>query len=173
VDIRLICATNMALQEMVERGEFREDLFYRINTIEIPLPPLRERGDDIPLLAHHFLGRYAGKYGKKVRGIGAQALNRLRAYRWPGNVRELQHAVERAVIMSSSPTLGSRDFLFPSQARKSNVLPLDTFNLEEVEEIVIRNAMARFGGNVSRVARELGLSRPALYRKLSSHDVHD
>jgi DNA-binding NtrC family response regulator len=171
VDIRLICATNMSLPDMVARGEFREDLFYRINTIEVPLPPLRERGDDIPLLAHHFLDRYAQKYRKGVRGIGAQALNRLKSYSWPGNVRELQHAVERAVIMCSSASLGPRDFLFPSAARQRNALPLDTFNLEEVEEVVIRNAMARFEGNISKVARELGLSRPALYRKLSRYDV--
>jgi DNA-binding NtrC family response regulator len=171
VDFRLICATNMILPEMVERGEFREDLFYRINTIEIPLPPLRERGDDIPLLVHHFLERYARKYRKNVRGIGAQAMSRLRSYHWPGNVRELQHSVERAVIMSSSATLGPRDFLLPSPGKKRNLLPLDTFNLEEVEEVVIRNAMARFDGNVSRVARELGLSRPALYRKLSRYGV--
>jgi DNA-binding NtrC family response regulator len=171
VDFRLISATNMSLPEMVERGEFREDLFYRINTIEIPLPPLRERGDDIPLLVHHFLDGYARKYGKNVGAIGAQAMNRLRSYDWPGNVRELQHAVERAVIMSSSASLGSRDFLLPSTTRKRNVLPLDTFNLEEVEEVVIRNAMARFGGNISRVARELGVSRPALYRKLSLYDL--
>jgi DNA-binding NtrC family response regulator len=171
VDIRLVCATNMSLPEMVEEGEFREDLYYRINTIEIPLPPLRERGDDVPLLAHHFLARYARKYRKEIGGIGAQALNRLKSYHWPGNVRELQHAVERAVIMSSSASLGPRDFPFTSGARKKNALPLDTFNLEEVEEVVIRNAMAHFGGNVSRVARELGLSRPALYRKIERYGL--
>jgi DNA-binding NtrC family response regulator len=171
VDIRLICATNVSLPDMVERGEFREDLFYRINTIEIPLPPLRDRGDDVPLLAHHFLGRYAHKYRKQVTGISATALSKLGRYHWPGNVRELQHAIERAVILSGTETLMPQDFLFPVATRKSDQLPLDTFNLEEIEQIVVRNAMERFGGNVSRVARELGISRPALYRKLGRDDT--
>jgi DNA-binding NtrC family response regulator len=171
VDIRLICATNMSLPEMVERGEFREDLFYRINTIEISLPPLRERGDDIPLLAERFLTRYARKYRKDVGGISAAAMKKLEAYGWPGNVRELQHAIERAVILSSRTELLPGDFLFPGATRRRNVLPLDTFNLEEVEEAVIRKALAHFGGNISRVARELGLSRPTLYRKLERYGL--
>jgi DNA-binding NtrC family response regulator len=171
IDIRLICATNLALREMVDRGEFREDLLYRINTIEIPLPPLRDRREDVPLLAHHFLARYARKYRKDLTGIGSPAMNKLKAYHWPGNVRELQHAVERAVIMSSSEALLPGDFLFPGVKSERNVLPLDTFNLEEVESVVIRNAMKRFGGNISKVARELGLSRPALYRKLERHGL--
>jgi DNA-binding NtrC family response regulator len=166
VDIRLICATNMSLPDMVAKGEFREDLLYRINTVEIPLPPLRERHDDVPMLAHHFLAQYAQKYRKNIKGLGAAALNKLRAYHWPGNVRELQHAIERAVIMSNSSALGPGDFLFPATARSSHHIPMGTYNLEEVEEIVIRNAMEKFGGNVSKVARELGLSRPALYRRL-------
>ena len=171
IDIRLICATNLALREMVERGEFREDLLYRINTIEIPLPALRERREDIPLLAHHFLARYAPKYRKDLGGISSPAMNKLKAYHWPGNVRELQHAVERAVIMSSSEALLPGDFLFPGVTSERNVLPLDTFNLDEVEAVVIRNAMKRFGGNISKVARELGLSRPPLYRKLERHGL--
>jgi DNA-binding NtrC family response regulator len=171
IDIRLISATNLALREMVERGEFREDLLYRINTIEIPLPALRDRREDIPLLAHHFLARYAPKYRKDLSGISSPAMNKLKAYHWPGNVRELQHAVERAVIMSSSEALLPGDFLFPGVTRERNVLPLDTFNLDEVEAVVIRNAMKRFGGNISKVARELGLSRPALYRKLERYGL--
>jgi transcriptional regulator with PAS, ATPase and Fis domain len=171
IDIRLICATNMPLHEMIEKGEFREDLLYRINTIEIPLPPLRDRRDDIPLLAHHFLARYAGKYRKELSGISSPAMNKLKAYHWPGNVRELQHAVERAVIMSSSGALLPGDFLFPGGAGGKNKVPLDTFNLEEIEAVVIRNAMKQFGGNISKVARELGLSRPALYRKLERHGL--
>jgi signal transduction histidine kinase len=110
---------------MVARGEFREDLFYRINTIEVPLPPLRDRGDDVPLLAHHFLDRYARKYRKNVTGISASALSKLGRYHWPGNVRELQHAIERAVILSGSEALAPQDFLFPVATRKSNQLPLD------------------------------------------------
>jgi DNA-binding NtrC family response regulator len=169
VDIRLISATNMSLPELVERGEFREDLFYRVNTIEIPLPPLRARGDDVSLLVRHFVPRYARKYGKSAAKVSAAAMNKLKGYHWPGNVRELQHAVERAVIMSSSTALLPEDFPFPISAPRRNALPLETFNLEEIEQMVIRNAMERFGGNVSKVARELGISRPALYRKLE-HD---
>jgi DNA-binding NtrC family response regulator len=171
VDIRLVCATNMSLTDMVARSAFREDLLYRINTVEIPLPPLRERRDDVPLLARHFLARYARKYRKEITGISAAALNKLRAYHWPGNVRELQHAIERAVIMSNSTALAPNDFLFPTSARSRHHIPMETFNLEEVEEIVIRNAMEKFGGNVSKVARELGLSRPALYRRLERFDL--
>ncbi len=171
VDIRLICASNVSLPEMVARGEFRQDLLYRINTVEIPLPPLRERGEDIPLLAHHFLARYRRKYRKELGGISASALNKLQSYAWPGNVRELQHAIERAVIMSSGRVLAPGDFLFPPAVKGGGKIPLNTFHLEEVEEIVIRNAMTRFGGNISRVAREVGLSRPALYRRLERYGL--
>jgi len=171
VDIRLICASNVSLPEMVARGEFRQDLLYRINTVEIPLPPLRERGEDIPLLAHHFLARYGRKYRKELGGISASALNKLQGYAWPGNVRELQHAIERAVIMSSGRVLAPGDFLFPPAVKGGGKIPLNTFHLEEVEEIVIRNAMTRFGGNISRVAREVGLSRPALYRRLERYGL--
>jgi DNA-binding NtrC family response regulator len=172
VDIRLICATNVSLPDRVATGEFREDLLYRINTIEIPLPPLRQRLDDIQALAGHFLERYARKYQRPVTGIGSATLNKLRAYHWPGNVRELQHAIERAVIMSSSTSLQPGDFSFADTTGDGGpTLPLDTFNLEEVEAVVIRKALAHFGGNISRVARELGISRPALYRKLQRYGL--
>jgi DNA-binding NtrC family response regulator len=171
IDIRLICATNMSLTDMAARGGFREDLLYRINTVEIPLPPLRERRDDIPLLAYHFLATYVRKYRKDIGGINSAALNKLKAYHWPGNVRELQHAIERAVIMSNSSALVPNDFMFSTATRSRHQIPMETFNLEEVEEIVIRNAMEKFGGNVSKVARELGLSRPALYRRLERYGL--
>jgi two-component system, NtrC family, response regulator HydG len=171
VNIRLICATNLSLPDMVERGQFRQDLLYRVNTVEIPIPPLRERREDIPLLAHHFLNNYARKYRKELRGINAAALNKLSAYHWPGNVRELQHAIERAVIMSGTSALVPNDFFFPAKVRARNQLPLDTYNLIEIEGIVIRNAMAQFGGNISKVAGELGMSRPALYRRLERYGL--
>jgi transcriptional regulator with PAS, ATPase and Fis domain len=171
VDIRLICATNLNLPDMVERGQFREDLLYRINTVEIPMPSLRERRDDIPLLADHFLNLYARKYRKELRGINAAALKKLTAYHWPGNVRELEHSIERAVIMSGAMALVPDDFFFPTKTKSANKLPLDTYNLEEIEGIVIRNAMAQFEGNISRVARELGMSRPALYRRLERYGL--
>ena len=171
VDIRLICATNVCLPDKVAQGEFREDLLYRINTIEIPLPPLRRRREDIPALAHHFLTLYSRKYQRQITGIGSATLNKLRAYHWPGNVRELQHAIERAVIMSSSTSLQPGDFSFADSSDGGPSLPLDTFNMEEIEAVVIRNALAHFGGNISRVARELGISRPALYRKLERYEL--
>ena len=171
VDIRLICATNLNLPDMVERGQFREDLLYRINTVEIPMPSLRERRDDIPLLADHFLNLYARKYRKDLRGINAAALNKLTAYHWPGNVRELEHSIERAVIMSGAGALVPEDFFFPAKTKAANKLPLDTYNLIEIEGIVIRNAMTQFGGNISKVARELGMSRPALYRRLERYGL--
>ena len=171
VDIRLICATNASLPDKVAQGEFREDLLYRINTIEIPLPPLRRRREDIPALAHHFLTRYSRKYQRQITGIGSATLNKLRAYHWPGNVRELQHAIERAVIMSSSTSLQPGDFSFADSSDGGPSVPLDTFNMEEIEAVVIRNALAHFGGNISKVARELGISRPALYRKLRRYEL--
>lgn len=171
VDVRLICATNMSLPDMIERGEFRQDLLYRINTVEIELPALRERVDDIPLLAHHFLRIYARKYRKQAGGINQASLNKLKAYHWPGNVRELQHSIERAVIMSSSPTLRPSDLQLPTSTA-ATALSIDrTYQLEKIEELTIRRAMADFGGNVSRVARELGISRPALYRRLERYGL--
>lgn len=170
-DIRLICATNRSLPDMVATGEFRQDLLYRINTVEIPLPPLRGRIADVPLLAAHFLARYARKYRKPVKALSATALSKLKEYSWPGNVRELQHAMERAVIMSNKSTLAPSDFLFPPPAKGRQKLRLDSFNLEEMEEAVVRNAMKQFGGNISRVAKELGISRPALYRKLERYGL--
>jgi DNA-binding NtrC family response regulator len=172
VDVRLISATNMSLPDMIERGDFREDLLYRINTVEIVLPPLRERGNDIALLARHFLGVFAGKYRKDIKGINAAALNKLKAYHWPGNVRELQHSIERAVIMASSTALLPADLLFPGAVRaRGATTNRATYNLEEIEEMTVRKAMAAFGGNVSKVARELGISRPALYRRLERYGL--
>jgi two-component system response regulator HydG len=171
VDIRLVCATNESLPVLVQAGRFRQDLLYRINTVEIRIPPLRERSDDIPGLARHFLRLFSQKYRKEIHGINGPALSKLQAYHWPGNVRELRHAVERAVIMSGTTSLMPADFLFADAGGTDDTLPPDTFNLERVEEIVIRKAMARFGGNVSRVAAEVGLSRPALYRRLKRYDL--
>ncbi len=171
VDIRLICATNMSLVDMVERGKFRQDLLYRINTVNIDMPSLRERLEDIPLLVDHFLSIYCSKYRKPPAQIRATTLKKLQNYHWPGNVRELQHSVERAVIMSSSKVLKPEDFLFPPSERTGGELILESFNLEEVEKAVIRKALSKHGGNISHVARELGLSRAALYRRLERYGL--
>ncbi|MBN1164318.1 MAG: sigma-54-dependent Fis family transcriptional regulator [Candidatus Krumholzibacteriota bacterium] len=171
IDIRLICATNRYLAELVEGGEFRQDLLYRINTVEIALPPLRERGGDMVLLADHFLAVYAKKYRKPITRVSAPTLKKLERYHWPGNVRELQHAVERAVIMSDSSTLQPDDFLFSVTSPDRGEPALDNYNLEEVEKAVIRKVLARCGGNISLTARQLGLSRAALYRRLERYGL--
>ena len=137
IDIRLICATNMPLYDMVKENRFRQDLLYRINTIEIEIPPLRERFEDIPLLANHFLKHYAVKYDKPVTKISEGAMSRMHKHPWPGNIRELQHALERAIILSGSNVLQPEDFNFtPSSGKEDGQLSLDQYNLEEVEKLL-------------------------------------
>lgn len=171
VDIRLICASNLSLDELVDNGKFRGDLLYRINTVEIHLPALRERPDDIPALARHFLAGYCRKYRKPLKQISSQAMTHLMEYAWPGNVRELQHAVERAVILGDSPILEADDFLLVKRLRKDNNVVVDDLRLRSVEETVIRQVLTRCGGNITRAARALGLTRAALYRRLEKHGI--
>jgi two-component system response regulator HydG len=168
VDIRLICATNMPIYEKVEDGSFREDLLYRIKTIEIHLPPLRERKGDIVLLSSHFLDLYCRKYRKSPMKLGVEALQKLEHYSWPGNVRELQHTIERAVILSDNRILKPADFPLKEPVRKQLK---STLRLEEIEADTVRKALEKNGHNISRTAAELGLSRAALYRKLEKHDI--
>ena len=169
VDIRLICATNLNLHQMVKDGKFRQDLLYRINTVEITIPPLSERGDDIPMLANHFLNYYSKKYRKDVLSISSEALTKLKKYAWPGNVRELQHAIERALIMADSPTLQESDFLF---SRKGNdAVNADTLNLDEVEKAAVAKAIQLHNGNISKAAEELGLTRASLYRRMEKYGI--
>lgn len=173
VDIRLVCATNMPLYEMVQRGEFRQDLLYRINTIELRLPSLKERVEDIPVLAEHYLAQYAKKYNKDIYKFSEAAIKRLEKYQWPGNVRELQHAVERAVIMSRDNVLQPEDFFFntPHQPKDNSDINLDQYNLEDVERILIRKVLAKHNGNVTHSAQELGLTRSSLYRRLEKYGL--
>jgi DNA-binding NtrC family response regulator len=172
VDIRLICATNMPILEMVESSEFRQDLMYRINTVEIHLPPLRERDGDIALLADHFVRAYSNKYRKPLKKIPAPTIKKLEKYPWPGNIRELQHAIERAVIMSDSDQLTPDDFFFLSQKPESrNEQVQDSYNLDEVEKNVIQRAVNKHNGNISKAAKELGLTRASLYRRLEKHGL--
>ncbi len=169
VNIRLICATNMPLDQMVKDGRFRQDLLYRINTVEIRIPPLCERVDDIPMLATHFLDVYARKYHKEILSIAPDALTKLKKYPWPGNVRELQHAIERAVIMADSATLQDSDFLF-SRKGDTSVNP-DTLNLDEVEKAAVVKALQLHNGNISKAADELGLTRASLYRRMEKYGL--
>ena len=171
VDIRLICATNMPLYDMVDDDQFRQDLLYRINTVEINIPPLRDRPDDIPLLVDYFLHIYSQKYGKSVTPLSQTTFNRLKQYAWPGNVRELSHAIERAVIMAESSRLTPEDFLLSGTARKKSTYRLDTLHLETAEKEIVRRAMVRFSGNVSKAAKALGLTRASLYRRIQKYDI--
>jgi len=172
VDIRLICATNMPVHDMVGDNAFRQDLLYRINTVEIYLPPLRERQDDIPQLANHYLRQYAQKYRKNFQGIRPQAMDLLQRYNWPGNIRELQHAIERAIIMADGDELDSRDFFFLSAKPSSEkVQQSSTLNLDDMERTTIQRAIDKNGGNISKAAKELGLTRASLYRRLEKYGL--
>ncbi len=172
VDIRLICATNMPIYDMVDESTFRQDLLYRINTVEIHLPSLRERADDIPLLCEHFIKMYCGKYRKPVKKMAPLTVKKLQKYQWPGNIRELQHALERAIIMSDSNMLSPDDFFFLNQKAESKAeAEPEMFNLDDVEKSVIQKAINRHGGNISKAAKELGLTRASLYRRMEKHGL--
>lgn len=164
IDVRLICATNADIRQMVDEGTFRQDLLYRVNTIEVPIPPLRERGNDVILLADFFLERYAHKYKKEMRGLTREAKNKLLKYAWPGNVRELQHTMERAVILGDGSLLKPESFLFHATTRQRKEEEL--LNLEQLERQAVERAMRLSEGNISRAAEYLGITRFALYRKL-------
>ena len=165
IDVRLLCATNADIHTEVAEGRFREDLLYRINTIEITIPPLRERGEDIILLAEHFLHTYANKYNKVVKTLNRDARQKLLRHTWPGNVRELMHAVERAVLLAKGSALCAQDFVLNETSRRT--AQTQTLNLERLEQEAIERAMQIAGGNVTRAAELLGITRFALYRKLS------
>ena len=167
VNIRLICATNSDLSRMVKEGTFREDLLYRINTIHVGVPPLRERGNDILLLAEAFLRDYGRKYRKPDLSFSSETRQRLLGYSWPGNVRELQHTVEKAVIMCDRQVLTPEDFLFKSEP--SEMAPLET--LEDMEREMIRKALERHEGNLSAVASRLGITRQTLYNKMKKFNL--
>ena len=169
VNIRLVCATNMPLKEMVDKNEFRQDLYFRINTVEIHIPPLRERLEDIPLLSNHFLDIYRKKYKKSEMKISEDAIKKLKKYSWPGNIRELQHIIERTVIMSNSKQLTSNDFVL--NISESNSLNLNNLNLEELEKQTIEKALKKFNFNVSAAAKELGLGRTTMYRKMTKYGL--
>jgi DNA-binding NtrC family response regulator len=168
VNVRLISATNADLDAEVNAGKFRQDLLFRLNTIEINLPPLRDRREDIPVLARHFLRQHAQRYRKTLSGFDPAAMQVLLDHRWPGNVRELDHAVERAVLMSQSNTIRATDLGLRTEG--ASTARLEDMSLEDVEAFLIRKAMARYG-NVSQAARALGLSRSALYRRLERYKL--
>jgi DNA-binding NtrC family response regulator len=169
VNVRIVSATNSNLGEEVAAGRFRQDLLFRLNTIEINLPPLRERREDIPALANHFLRQHAQRYRKTITGFEPAALQALLDHPWPGNIRELDHAVERGVLMAQGTgiRLGELGLRIDRDATSR----IEDMSLEDVEGFLIKKAMARFDGNVSQAAKALGLSRSALYRRLQRYGL--
>jgi DNA-binding NtrC family response regulator len=171
IDVRLVCATNMDIHEHVVQNTFRQDLLYRINTVEIHLPPLRDRDGDIALLSNHFVKQYAKKYNKSIKGISSNTLKKLISYPWPGNVRELQHAIERAVILGEGSLLEPDDFMLASQGKRNEEMGFDSFNLEDIEKQVIVKVLKQHQGNISLAAKDLGLTRTSLYRRMEKYDL--
>lgn len=167
VDVRVLSATNADVEAEVSEGAFREDLLYRLNTVEIRLPPLRERREDIPELARHFLDRECEHYGRRIRGFGDEALQALMSHAWPGNVRELEHAVERAVLMCRGDQVQPDDLGL--RRRSEDTSTMEHMTLEEADRLLVRKALDRTGGNVSQAAKELGVSRAALYRRMERY----
>jgi DNA-binding NtrC family response regulator len=170
-DVRLISATNLDLHQEVAEGRFRGDLLYRINTVEIHVPALRERREDVPILAEGFLRGFARRYGKRLEGFDSDAMRALLDYAWPGNVRELAHTVERAVLLAGGDRVGAADLNLRPAAARGGGDALEAMPLEEVERHLIRKALDRHGGNVSHAAEALGISRSALYRRLEKHGL--
>jgi two-component system response regulator HydG len=173
INIRLVCATNLPFQELANEHRFRKDLIYRINTVEITLPPLRKRPDDILMLAKHFAGLYAEKYLKNAIEFDTEALQKLQRYHFPGNVRELQYTIERAIIMSDQNVLSARDLIFspiesvPVEEEEEKTV----LNLSSIEKNTILQVIEKHNGNITKAAKELGLTRTALYRRLSKYDI--
>lgn len=171
-DVRVICATNMPLYQMVNESKFRQDLLYRINTVEIKLPPLKDRLEDFAPLTEHFINEYCKKYKVAKKRISAGTMKRLQKHDWPGNIRELQHAVERAVILSEDTVLEPQDFFIEEQdSSNDDGISTDNMNLEEVEKVLVRKVIDKYGGNISRAAKELGLTRASLYRRIEKYGL--
>jgi two-component system, NtrC family, response regulator HydG len=173
IDIRLISATNAPIKEMASQNQYRKDLIYRLNTIEITLPPLRMRGNDVVLLAEYFMKSYGEKYHKNLVEIDEKAKVKLRQYAFPGNIRELQHSIERAVIMADNQALTARDLDLNSSIETPVMMPQEstTLRIDEIEKSTILKAIERHDGNITKAARELGLTRTALYRRLGKYDI--
>src|SRR5213078_3921120 len=170
VNVRVLAATNADVNAEASAGRFRQDLLFRLNTIEIHLPPLRDRREDIDLLAHHFLHGYAQRYRKSISSFDPAALKALHEHPWPGNVRELDHAVERGVLLSPGPSVRTADLGLRAQAT-GGAAKLEDMSLDEVERYLIQRTLSRHEGNVSQAAKALGLSRSAMYRRLQKHQL--
>jgi DNA-binding NtrC family response regulator len=172
VNVRLISATNKPLYEMAETFEFRQDLLYRINTVEIMIPPLRERRDDIRLIAEYYLDLFSGQYGKEGIKFNEDTMQKLEDYHWPGNIRELAHAVERAVILCKSDTLKPDDFILRTKSSPAQLSEEPALRVEEYERKIISDALNKYNGNLSRAAEEIGIARSTLYRKIARFGIN-
>lgn len=170
MNVRLICATNMPIHKMVEESAFRQDLLYRINTVEITVPPLRDRLEDIPLLTEHFLKKAGRKYGKHDIYITNRGIEKMKNYHWPGNIRELEHTIERLVIMSDASTIDAPQINLMNQSSASGKAPKN-LNLEQMEKYLIEKAIQKHSGNISKAAKDLGLTRAALYRRMEKYEI--
>ena len=174
IDVRLVCATNVPIYDLVKKSNtgntgFRQDLLYRINTVEITLPPLRERSDDIPLLVEHFAKLYGKKYGKSLK-VDSSLIQALKSYHWPGNIRELQHSVEKAVILTEGPVIEDLHFFVQGAKPQDDVSDTPT-TLEDMEKQMIKKSVQSNAGNLSKVAKELGITRATLYRKMEKFGI--
>jgi DNA-binding NtrC family response regulator len=170
VDVRILSATNMPLREMIKQGKFREDLFYRINAIQLEIPPLRDRKEDLPVLAHYFLRKYGSQYNKPSLRLNEQAAEALQRHDWPGNIRELEHTVEKAVILTEGSEI-TPVHLFPKTAPRGDDRKTDSLNLEENEKAIIERAVRKERGNVSSAAKILGINRSTLYQKMKKYGI--
>jgi len=173
VNVRLISATNMPLYEMADSFEFRQDLLYRINTVEIILPPLRERREDIPLLADYYLKLFSEQYSRQGIKLKEDALEKLIAYHWPGNIRELAHTIERAVILCKSGNLTPDDFVLRTKPSPAKLIDGPVIRVEDYEKKAINNAMTKYNGNLTKAAEEIGIARSTLYRKIARLGMED
>jgi DNA-binding NtrC family response regulator len=172
IDVRVVAATNASPEQLADEKRFRQDLLFRLNTIEIVLPPLRERRDDVPVLLSHYLRLYARKYDRPERGLPEHVMDALKRHDWPGNVRALRHAAERAVIMADSDHYRLDDFPLPARSEAAAVAVVgDNLNLDQLERQMIERALRMHHFNVSLAASELGLSRGALYRRMEKHGL--
>jgi DNA-binding NtrC family response regulator len=169
VDVRVLSATNADLKQESSEGRFRPDLLFRLNTVELHIPPLRDRKEDIPLLAAHFLRQYAQRYRKTVKGFEPGAMQKMLDHPWPGNVRELDHSVERSVLISTTDQIQPADLGLESE--RAGAARIEDMGLEEVEALLIKKALSRHSGNISHAAEALGLSRSALYRRMQKYGL--
>ena len=170
-DARLICATNEDIYKRIEDKTFRQDLLYRINTIEIHLPPLRDRGDDVLLLARHFMKMYASRYNRKITGMAAAFEKKLMTHSWPGNIRELQHALERAVILTAGNVIREDAFEGQNRAVSGNSMTLNSYQIEEMEKQMVIKMLKKYNGSITDAAKELGITRQALYRRIEKYGI--